>query len=626
MKRQTLETRSRNPRDDNSGYWMITNYRDPNYLKLPRRVNHATAIYKNKIYLLGGYHKLNPYLDYESMPATLMSLDCYEYDCFTQTCVVRTKCRQLRNEDMIFRSKVGSLTNLTDLTNDMDSDDCYPKDLPLLRYGLRACAMNDKIYICGGISDYNRAKDSSSLVNFSDVFELDTKTWQYTNLTKMTPAELSREISQNEDLHLDISVESSLSGVRSSPGVRDGHSLVEISRLHAFVIFGGYAYTTEDLLNDLWLFDCSTNKWHILEVKHQYDNQARFDIYSFSNYLPFPRDFSDIQIVGDDLVMYGGRTYQYDPLHREWRDIYDENVWIVEGLFKFKTVEEVIRNAKNFEWKKAHAQKETTENGRIITQPSGSSPTPRRSQMSFIRNDDFYVIGGVDAEKKHHPDIWRFSLSERVWTCVKNLSSSTPDSRRRGSTLYIPGLDWLVMICGTRPASKEERNFMKRKKKESTDEDGECLMEVDDLNIFVFGDTLRNKALYTIMGDVLLRNYDVWDEIYIDLPQSLTPTHNDQFIELTLPGNKTVDFAERNTLADVIKTHNQIHCNNKIFARKSIEVSEIMKNNGLALFSEKFKFLTAANQRNEYEELHGKKGESTPVGSRAMKKWKATNG
>ena len=293
-----------------SGYWLISNYRDPKNLSLPRRVNHATATYKNKIYLLGGYHKLDPHLDYDSLPSKLMSLDCYEFDCFTQKCVVRKKCEALTNSDMIFRSKASSsvnnemvdtsmnssmesssqsefdsdlsytvnssstsqgnsnrpinvndfnpnnlnvtvpngiVPNFTDAlmsgtnnsnvtantnrstTYNMDKDDCYPRELPLLRYGLRACAMNDKIYISGGISDYNRAKESSSLVNFADVFELDLKTWKYKNLTKMTPKELIEELNypEEEEFEIDSHINDRNNrdvGKRQSPGVRDGHS------------------------------------------------------------------------------------------------------------------------------------------------------------------------------------------------------------------------------------------------------------------------------------------------------------------------------------------------------------------------------------------------------------------
>ena len=324
------------PRDINSGFWMLTNYRDPNYLKLPRRVNHATAIYKDKIYLLGGYHKLSPYLDYDSMPSKLMSLDCYEYDCLTQKCTLVKDCRELTEEDMVFRSASGSQADLRpgwkqektkrlksqpqhtffftqpspSEPNRIERDDCYPRELPLLRYGLRACAMNDKIYISGGISDYERAKETSSLVNFADVFELDMKTWKYKNLTKMQPRDLALdEITASSDIDLDVHLNGLERGDRQpSPGVRDGHSLAEIPRLNCFIIYAGYAYVKEDLLQDLWLFDCSKNEWHLLDVKHQFNHDNMDNMFTWCNKTPFPRDFSDLQVVGDDLLMYGGRT------------------------------------------------------------------------------------------------------------------------------------------------------------------------------------------------------------------------------------------------------------------------------------------------------------------------------
>lgn len=299
-----------------------------------------------------------------------------------------------------------------------------------------------------------------------------------------------------------------------TPGVRDGHSLCTLPKFNAFLIFGGYAYMHEELLSDLWLFDTTTNLWHNLKVSKIYQpTQSDFDFNYSGNYIPTSRDFSDIQVIGDDLVMYGGRTYHYLATARAWKDDYDKAIWVLPGIFAYDSVEKMVKNAPKHKWEQISPAKSLKVNV--------DYPFPRRSQMSFVRENSFYVLGGVDENKTHHPELWKFNLTSKTWKIVKNLSNrNLPDPRRRGSILYIPGLDWLYMICGTRPATASEKEIMKSiKSKEDKEDDGECLMEVDDLNVFMFGNSLKNKSFCQVYDGLDLKYFDCHDKI-VDLDKN----------------------------------------------------------------------------------------------------------
>merc|ERR1719436_730477 len=114
----------------------------------------------------------------------------------------------------------------------------------------------------------------------------------------------------------------------------------------------------------------------------------------------------------------------------------------------------------------------------------------------------------------------------------------------------------------------------KKTEMDKNDEDGECLMEVDDLNIFLFGDSLRNRCLDRVMGNVNMRTYDCFDKLEV----------------------ATVDAASENFQNGTIK---------------SSDLLQRMQRSGLGLFSQQFIYLTAANQRNEAEEVSLKRAETT---------------
>merc|ERR1712157_524830 len=71
-------------------------------------------------------------------------------------------------------------------------------------------------------------------------------------------------------------------------------------------------------------------------------------------------------------------------------------------------------------------------------------------------------------------------------------------------------------ICGTRPASSDEKKFMDEKSKKNKDDkdqnkDEDELMEVDDVSIFCFGDSLQSRAMKKIVEDTYYQNYNCWD-------------------------------------------------------------------------------------------------------------------
>ena len=89
------------------GFWSLADYRNPTHIQLPRRVNHASATYKNKIYLLGGYHKLDPDVSHENLksPVDFKTLDCYEFDTITMKTRQVKKPEKLKFEDLQLSDK-----------------------------------------------------------------------------------------------------------------------------------------------------------------------------------------------------------------------------------------------------------------------------------------------------------------------------------------------------------------------------------------------------------------------------------------------------------------------------------------------------------------------------------------
>lgn len=474
-----------------SGIWIQADrkYSGDSEFKLPRRVNHASAfeIVGDKIYILGGFHQFSQHANYQYAA----KLDCYEFNCKDQKSRIIHKAERVQEE----------LSNLDIALKGK------PLSYPLMRYGLQAVQLNGKIYLFGGVADAEILRQYIFWINFNDVFCLDLtqKPATYSNLTNTT-----------------IEAFFNFDDSNVGPTIRDGHSIAPLPDANSFVIFGGYVHGMEKMANDLWIYSVELNKW--MEIKlHQdkptssghntsFEQELAFQRETAKNE-PMPRDFSTIVVLGDDLILYGGRSFNVED-EEEQNDvdsIYDERVWVVKNLFrklnKGNTAQE-FDEMLNFAEQKCKWQGI----GRKETKPNEEPlpfPTPRRSHMFFIRNNEMYLTGGVDKHDHHHNDIWRFDLPAERWHKVQCYSSQRPVARRRGTCLWNKELDMMFQICGTRlPANSSEIDYVEQMRKSNTfslgqnnenKESKDILLEVDDFSTFAFDINLKNIATFELV-------------------------------------------------------------------------------------------------------------------------------
>jgi hypothetical protein len=107
-----------------------------------------------------------------------------------------------------------------------------------------------------------------------------------------------------------------------NPGIRAGHAQVSIPKFPGFLVFGGFLVQEFSTLNnDLWVFCCTEKsidkhtgnnetfkkgKWlKINPGKHV--NRSITDLEESDSFIPLPRDFCELSVIGGDLVLYGGR-------------------------------------------------------------------------------------------------------------------------------------------------------------------------------------------------------------------------------------------------------------------------------------------------------------------------------
>jgi len=239
---------------------------------------------------------------------------------------------------------------------------------------------------------------------------------------------------------------------------------------------------------------------------------------------PRGRDFSTLVVIGEDLMLYGGRSFNAgdEDAQDESNSVYDENVWVIKGLFsglgKGETEEDFESMQKyaegNCVWKALNGKGKNM--GDVEVDDSNVSksliPTARRSHMVFVRNDNMYLTGGVDKDDVHHNDIWRFDLKNEIWEKVQNYSSNRPVARRRGTCLWNKNLDMMFQICGTRlPQNPKEIAWIETERLSEQYDLGDnnkeklsskILLEVDDFSVFAFDASLKNIATLALLKTV----------------------------------------------------------------------------------------------------------------------------
>jgi len=484
---------------DNTGIWVSVEKN----CALPKRVNHATAVDENtgKCYILGGFHQFDDYACYKA----LSTIDCHVFDGNT-----------LQAETLVPFEELDEELQRSQFT-----------DKPLMRYGVLGCFLNGKIYIYGGVCDFD-AYTNPCWSNYYHVYELDVQTRKFKNLTKdVLQLERGNNNESNEPQHFNIFIQMTRQ-INKCPGIRDGHSMVACKALNGFFIFGGWRHIPiDDFANDVWFFSLTNNTWIQVHVKgsilEQTANGTSFEF-------PHPRDFSTIQIVEDSLVLYGGRWYTENDFqfNAQASSVYDPNVWVIPDLIKvmkgLHDIQLISKPNENVRWKKISKK--------------GSKkwiPTPRRSHMSFVRNNEYYITGGVDSKEQHHGDIWKFNLKTEKWTKIaiyKSTKGKQPFSRRRGSCLYLPRKDRMIMMCGTRyPQTKHEIENLDNKRKTGLIADHnisktskEILIEVNDYSVLDFEVNLK-KIIFQQMSrsiDQENKNAEVNDFYNINSPLRLS--------------------------------------------------------------------------------------------------------
>lgn len=386
-----------------SGVWLHSDrqYSTTSSNKLPRRVNHASAFQPggDKIYILGGFHQFSKHANYQHAA----ELDCYEFDCLTQ------KTRTIKHP----RNVQAELVSIE------QSEKGKPLNFALMRYGLQAVLLNNKIYLYGGVADAEVLRQYIFWINFADVFclDLNKENPEYENITQ----------TDIERFFMD--------SLSIGPAVRDGHSIAPLPEANSFIIFGGYVHSIEKMCNDLWIFSANLNKWFEVKLKKA---KKKYDVNNYevehepensSKTEPRGRDFSTLVVIGEDLMLYGGRSFNAgdEDQQDESNSVYDENVWLIKGLFSGLGKGETEEDFDNMQrWAENNcAWKALNGKGKNDGVPEvGDSkllvPTARRSHMVFVRHDSMYLTGGVDKDDIHHNDIWKFDLKNEIWEKVQN--------------------------------------------------------------------------------------------------------------------------------------------------------------------------------------------------------------
>jgi len=494
---------------DNTGIWVSLEKN----CALPKRVNHATAIDEDsgKCYILGGFHQFDDYACYKA----LSTIDCHVFDGNT-----------LQAETIV---------PFEELDEEMQKSQFIDK--PLMRYGVLGCCLNRKIYIYGGVCDFD-AYTNPCWSNYYHVYELDIETRKFKNLTKDV-LNLERENDESNDpLHINVFIQMSRQ-IHKCPGIRDGHSMVACKSLNGFFIFGGWRHIPiDDFANDVWFFSLLSNTWIQVHVKGSILEQTASGT-SFE--FPHPRDFSTIQIIEDSLILYGGRWYTENDFqyNAQATSVYDPDVWVIPDLVKvmkdLDDIQNISKPNEKVRWKKISIKQQNPDQDDLKLLYEKNVPTPRRSHMSFVRNNEYYITGGVDSREKHHGDVWKFNLKKETWKKIalyKTKNGKEPFSRRRGSCLYLPRKDRMIMMCGTRyPQTKQEIEDLDNKRKTGQIADHninktseEILIEVNDYSVLDFEVNLKKIIIQQMSRsiDQENKNADINDFYNINSPLRLS--------------------------------------------------------------------------------------------------------
>jgi hypothetical protein len=245
--------------------------------------------------------------------------------------------------------------------------------VPGCRYGHSVCQHKGKLYMYGGRND----EDGS----FSDVDCYDTA--------------------------LNVWVKLHTSG--NGPSSRDGHACSLLD--NEMIVHGGFASRAIKFSGDMYAFNMDHHTWRKFPKRGERVPE---------------RDFHSATVVGDKVVVFGGRSDVFAPFFTA-NDIYPREIFYY--------------NLEMSQWFKAPKK-------------GPYHPDGRRSLVSVAVGDSILFFGGYNATKKtHYGDL--FMLNTITWECMEMRAfGDAPPPRRRVGCARI-GTD--IMICGgTSPKTVEK--------------------------------------------------------------------------------------------------------------------------------------------------------------------------
>ncbi|KAL9647250.1 hypothetical protein ABK040_012602 [Willaertia magna] len=224
------------------------------------------------------------------------------------------------------------------------------------------------MYVFGGA--FNHTGDHISAKQL-DVYNAETNTWKRAGLVIE-----DNEIEDAKILRPKARVGASLIGIEKGQQIGElsyaatSLGLYETQEAHsALILFGGWSEV--NVLNDLWKFNCKTEKWINLTDKQK-------------GQVPTPRSNHSAVIIDNSLILFGGLGEEMEDVKQ---DMY-------------------ILNLQTLQWRK------------IQLDDTDDKPPASRSHACCVHRKSMILFGG-GTEKVCYNTLYRFDLEVERWFKIK---------------------------------------------------------------------------------------------------------------------------------------------------------------------------------------------------------------